>query len=87
MERLNTERTPKVWAPAEVSSVKRKYSHEPYVKICFKYPIPWEQTIAWRSNYSSMGVTLTTTDSKPTQRSESNAVIKRLELQKLFLLH
>ena len=34
-----------------------------------------------------MGVTLTTTSCKPTQRRESNAVKKRLELQKLFLLH
>ena len=34
-----------------------------------------------------MCVTLIPTDRKPTQRRESNAVKKRLELQKLFLLH
>lgn len=34
-----------------------------------------------------MCVTLTTTNRKPTQRCESNAVKKRLELQELFLLH
>ena len=34
-----------------------------------------------------MSETLIPTDRKPMQRHESNAVIKRLELQKLFLLH
>ena len=34
-----------------------------------------------------MSETLIPTNRKPTQRRESNAVIKRLELQKLFLLH